>query len=486
MAKLDLIIRNALIIDGSGSAGWIGDVGVKGDRIDCVDSTLAQSAYSEMDARGHALTPGFIDAHTHDDKAVIDEPNHFCKLSQGVTTVVVGNCGISFAQMTNENPAPAPLSLVTHGAQTFYPTFDAYFAALAKTPPSVNVVAQTGHSVLRFRTMDSLNREATRGETAAMQQLFIEAMEQGAAGLSTGLEYPTAIHSTAEEIAALTDILHEFGGFYSTHMRDEGENVLQSLDESIHIGKWSRVPVIISHHKLAGVAQHGRSVETLDQIDKARRAQIINFDAYPYVASSTMLDEKRVKRASRTMVAMSQPFPDCAGRDFSELQAEWCLTVEECVAKLSPALAVYFNMAEEDVQRILSHPAGMIGSDGIPDKNMPHPRLWGTFPKVLGHYVRDVKLFTLEQAVHKMTGLPAQVFGIKNRGIIAEGAFADLVLFNQAKIKDEATFEKPMQPATGIDAIFVNGKMSYARGKHTGFNAGRGLKRNDLKRLLWS
>lgn len=481
--KLSLIIRNAFIIDGSGLAGFHGDIGVQGDKIDAVDTQLKTDGYIEIDARGHVISPGFIDVHTHDDIAVIENPEHFCKLSQGVTTVIVGNCGISIAPVVINTPPPPPMNIISE--KQFYASFDDYFKVITEKPPSVNVITQCGHSALRMMAMKDYTQPATRPEIISMAKMLITAFEQGAAGFSTGLEYPLAQAALVEEITALCQVTHEFGGFYTTHMRDEGVNSLNSISETVEAGRKGRVPVVISHHKLAGLANHGRSVETLAMIEEAARNQIVRMDVYPYIASSTMLDAIRIQKAAKTIIAWSQKYPEMTGENFEDFRANKNVSIEEAVAMLSPAGGIYFNMDESDVRRILQHPLSMIGSDGLPHDKHPHPRLWGTFPKVLGHYTRNEKLFSLEMAVHKMTGLSAQTFGISNRGLIREGNYADLVMFNPEKIADCATFDKPTTPSVGIEAVWVNGIMSYSRGKATGSRAGRGLKRQDLKRLPW-
>jgi len=329
---------------------------------------------------------------------------------------------------------------------------------------------------LRVMAMDTLDRAATPREIDAMCSALALAMEDGAAGLSTGLFYPPAVNAPTEEIEALAKIVGEHRGFHSTHMRDEGEGVLDSLAETFRIGRTGGVPVIVSHHKCVGIPNHGRSVETLKAIDAARKGQPIGLDAYPYVASSTILKKDMVARASKVLVAWSTPRPEVSGRDLKEIAADMGLSIDAAVDALQPAGAVYFAMSEDDVRRILSYPATMIGSDGLPHDTHPHPRLWGTFPRVLGHYARDVGLFPLEEAVRKMTSLTAQAFGLKDRGVLREGAFADLVLLDPGTVIDTASFEKPATPAAGIVRTIVNGQTVWSDGKPTGARPGRGLK----------
>ena len=485
MPLVDLIVRNARIMDGTGGAARHADLAVIDDRIVALGDALGHDGREEIDAAGLVLAPGFIDAHTHDDRAVLADPTMACKVSQGVTTVVVGNCGISLAPVAVRQRPPPPLDLISADTRGFHGTFASYFRAVNAAHPAVNVVAQCGHSSLRVMTMDRLDRPATLREIDAMRQALRQALEEGAAGLSTGLAYPPAIHAGTEEVEALAEVVASYRGFHSTHMRNEGEQVVASLAETFRIGRTARLPVIISHHKCAGIGNHGRSRETLALIAEASRRQPVALDAYPYVASSTVLAKPMIARAARVIVTWSAARPEVAGRDLADIAREMGVSAEDAVDKLLPAGAVYFVMDEDDVRRILAYPGTMIGSDGLPHDTHPHPRLWGTFPRVLGHYVRDVGLFPLETAVHKMTGLTAAAFGLKDRGHIGEGCFADLVLFDPDAVRDAATFEQPMTPADGITAVIVNGRIAWRDGRATGTHAGRALRRDDLMPLAY-
>lgn len=463
-APADIVIRNARLIDGTGGASSSGDLAISGERISAIAPTLDMDGREEIDANGLALAPGFIDAHTHDDRIVLVEPSMACKVSQGVTTVVTGNCGISIAPVSISERPPGPLDLICPAPSDFFASFAEYFAALEASPPAVNVVAQVGHASLRVGVMDELDRPATTGEIESMKDSLRQALRDGASGLSTGLYYPPANAAPTEEIEALAQVLHEEGGFHSTHMRDEADGVAESLRETFRIGKTAQVPVIVSHHKCVGLSNHGRSAETLKLIDNARKSQPVGLDVYPYVASSTILRKDRLKLSSQVIVTWSEKVEGLEGRDLQEIAAEMGLTAEDTVDAISPAGAIYFMMDEKDVQAIMSYPATMIGSDGLPHDRHPHPRLWGTFPRVLGHYSRDEALFPLETAVHKMTGLTAKTFGLKERGLLGEGAFADLALFDPGTIIDTATFEDPSQPAKGVKRVFVNGKSVWHDG----------------------
>jgi N-acyl-D-amino-acid deacylase len=310
-----------------------------------------------------------------------------------------------------------------------------------------------------------------------MKGLLREALRQGAAGLSTGLAYPLACGALTEEIEAIAAVAQEFGAFHSTHMRDEAGGVMESLAETFRIGRRARVASIISHHKCIGACNHGRSLETLPFIAEEMEVSRIGLDVYPYAASSTMLHPMRIANASRVMIAWSTPHPELTGRDFHEVRAGLGLTVDEAIEALSPAGAIYFNMDEADVARILAFPATMVGSDGLPHDAHPHPRLWGTFPRVIGRFARDEGLFPIEEAIRKMTGLTAETFGIVDRGRVAEGHFADLTLFDPARIIDRASFEEPDRPADGVVSVWVNGALTFSQGAMTGARAGKALRR---------
>jgi N-acyl-D-amino-acid deacylase len=325
--------------------------------------------------------------------------------------------------------------------------------------------------------MDRYDRPATSAEIARMQQLAREAMAAGSIGLSTGLYYEPANAAPTEEVIEVARPLREYNGIYCTHMRNEADQVLDSLDETFRIGRALEVPVVVSHHKVVGLPNHGRSRETLPRIADAMRSQPVCLDCYPYVASSTILSAGRAKICSRVIVSSSRPYPQYAGRDLEDVVRDMGLPYEEAIARLQPASAIYFSMDEADVQRILAFEQTMVGSDGLPHDIAPHPRLWGTFPRVLGHYSRDLKLFPLETAVYKMTGLPASTFGLKDRGLIREGAFADLAIFDPVSVDETGTWEKPIQPARGMVATVVNGQFVWLDGQSTGQRTGRVLRR---------
>jgi N-acyl-D-amino-acid deacylase len=330
--------------------------------------------------------------------------------------------------------------------------------------------------MLRVQTMDDVERPARDAEIRKMQVMVEEALASGAIGVSTGLYYEPACAAPTEEVIEVCRPLSKRNALYCTHMRDEGDHIVDSLEETFRIGRELNVPVVISHHKLAGTPNHGRSAETLPLIEKAMRSQKIGLDCYPYCASSTILSFGRTQVASKTLVTWSKPHPEFQGMDLRDIATKMGRSVEETVGQLLPAGAIYFSMDEKDVQRILAFEHTMIGSDGLPHDAAPHPRLWGTFPRVLGHYSRGLNLFPLETAVHKMTGLTAKTFGLADRGQVKKGYAADLVLFDE-DVDESATFEKPMQAAKGIDTVIVNGQAVWRGGKPTGARPGKVLKR---------
>lgn len=473
----DIAFRNAIIIDGTGAPRFAGDVAVAGDRIAGVGDLGGMTAAREVDCAGQVLAPGFIDVHTHDDNALLMRDAMIPKITQGVTTVVTGNCGISLAPITLKGPPVPPLDLLGGVEEFRFSSFDAYLRALDADGAPVNAAPMVGHTTLRAAAMADLDRPASDREIAAMQALVSACVEAGAVGLSTGLFYEPASEAPMEEVAALLDALAGSGAVYTTHMRDEGDNIVESLNESFDTADQTGVPLIVSHHKCSGRENFGRSRETLAMFDAARARQPVALDVYPYAASSTVLLDDYIEKSDRIMISWSEPRPDAAGRYLDEIAAEWGCGQADAFRRMKPGGAIYFAMDEADVQRILAYPHSMIGSDGLPHDRHPHPRLWGAFARVLGHYARDVGLFPLETAVHKMTGLSAEKFGLADRGVIRAGACADLTLFDPATIIDRATFENPAQPAAGIALVMVNGEAVLEAGKPTGARPGRALRR---------
>ncbi len=478
MTSCDTLIRGATVIDGAGGDPFRADVAITGERIAAVGDLRNCTASRVVAADGKSLAPGFIDTHTHDDISVIRAPEMFPKLSQGVTTVIVGNCGICAAPVQLKGDPPEPMNLLGDGADFQYPTFASYVAAVEHSRPAVNVAALVGHTALRNNQMDSLDRVATAGEIRSMREQLQESLDHGAMGLSTGLAYSSASSASTEEVLELAELLAKVNGIYATHMRTEGQAILQAMDEAFQIGRRSQVPVVISHLKCAGIDNWGRSGEVLRSFDSAALSQDVGCDCYPYDASSTTLSANHVDERVKITITWSTSHPEMGGKTLREVAELWNVTQTEAAKRLRPAGAIYHIMSEDDMRAVLRHQKTMIGSDGLPNDPRPHPRLWGTFPRVLGYYSREQKLFPLSEAVHKMTGLPARRFGLSDRGLVKEGYKADLVLFEADKIRDAATFANPTQPAEGIEQVWVNGTLSYSEGVSCGPRAGRFLARN--------
>jgi len=473
--QADILFRNADVIDGTGAARSKADVAVTDDRIVAVGDLSQWRGGVEHDCTGLVLAPGFIDPHVHHDEVVLTDPDMDCMTSQGVTTIINGNCGFSIAPLTATPPFPAPLDMILSSEMPRFARFADYRARLDAAPPAVNTACLIGHGTLRINSMPDLGRPADAGETAAMRRALDAALTEGGIGLSTGPFYPPARAAPTAELVAMAEVAQAHGKLYVTHMRDEGDRVRESLQETFQIGREAGCGVQVSHHKCAGLANHGLSEITLAMIDEARAHQDVGLDTTPWIASSTMLNSGRHRQATRVMVADSVPYPEFAGRDLADIATEWGVDIDTAMERLLPATGIFFIMDEGDVRRILAYPHTMICSDGIARGKHPHPRVWGTFPRVLGHYVRDVGLFSLEEAVHRMTGLTAERFGLTGRGHLKVGYYADLVLFDPATIAEGATFAAPVTPAHGIVGTWVNGRAVWSGGAVTGARPGRAL-----------
>jgi N-acyl-D-amino-acid deacylase len=483
------LLENGLVIDGTGNAGSTGDVLLVGDRIAAVGpglwgklpGGLAQSDVTRVDCTGLAITPGFVDVHTHDDAIVLNHPEMLPKVSQGITTVVTGNCGISLAPFVVKQPEP-PLNLL--GADSFrFDSVDAYERAVIAAQPAVNVAVLIGHTTLRFACMSDLTRAATPAEVDAMCALLEQCMEGGAAGMSSGLFYEPAFAAPADEVVRLARVVSRFGGVYSTHLRDEMASIIEALHEAGDTAFSAGVPLIVSHHKCAGPANWGRTQQTLPLIESLAARQPVAMDVYPYVAGSTVLREDLVDGVIDILVSWSTPHPEMTGRTLASIAQEWGVDQKAACRRLQPGGACYFQMHEDDVKRVIAHPLTMIGSDGLPHDQHPHPRLWGAFPRVLARYWREQKLFSLETAIYKMTGMSARNFRLHQRGQLQAGWHADVVVLDPARVRDVATYEDPIALSEGIEKVFVNGELAYVAGTADAANArvqaraGRLLKR---------
>ena len=471
----DILFRRGTLVDGTGADRRLGDVAVTDDRIIAIGDLSDWTAGREEDCSGRIVAPGFIDPHVHHDEVVLTDPDMDCMLSQGVTTIINGNCGFSIAPLTVNGPLPQPLGMIVDGAAPRFATYAAYRDRLRQGPPSVNTACLIGHGTLRINEMTDLGRPADTAETLAMARSLDQALSEGGIGLSTGPFYPPARASTTEELTEMARVAQSHGKLYVTHMRDEGDRVIEALQETFQIGHDACCGVHVSHHKCAGLANHGLSETTLSMIDEARKSLDVGLDTTPWTASSTMLNSGRHRQATRVIVADSEPYPDMAGRDLAEIAREWGTDLDETVERLLPATGIFFIMDEGDVRRIMAYEHTIICSDGIARGEHPHPRVWGTFPRVLGHYVRDVGLLSLEEAIRRMTSMPADRFGLKGRGRIEVGSFADIVVFDADRIKEAATYDAPVRPAEGIETVFVNGRESWRAFQNKGARAGHVL-----------
>ncbi len=476
MKKIDYLIKNGIIIDGSRKKRFKSNLLINNGKIAAIFRDFEQAIFinnekysfknldikNVIDATSKIVSPGFIDVHTHDDQNIFEDRAMSCKISQGVTTCIAGNCGISLAPFDFKGNLPAPIPLLGDQSVFRFPSISSYKDEFNKNPSSINISLLTGHSMLRVQVMNGdINRAATKDEILKMQSILEFALKDGSIGLSTGLAYPAASAAPTEEIIELAKVLKKYNGIFTTHMRNEGDNLIDSVKETISIGRLAGVRTVISHHKCAGRQNWGKSKKSLNLIKNAKKDQILDLDCYPYTASSTMLLKHFVARADKVLVTWSEKDKNLKLSNINELKLKYNCSVEELVDKIYPAGAIYFQMDDQDLNRIMKFDGSMIGSDGLPGDKHPHPRLWGTFPRVLGKYARDMKLFSLEEAIFKMSGKSAQTFGLERRGLIKINYFADIVIFDPNKIIDEATYEKPLTPSSGVDFVLNNGKLVW-------------------------
>lgn len=459
--ECDTLIINALVFVGDGNEGIKQDVAIKGEKIVAIGELKYYHAEKIINAEGLVLAPGFIDVHTHDDLELIRNPKMYNKISQGVTSVIVGNCGISASPYYSSTSPVDPINLLGTAEEFNFPSLKQYIEKINKVKPSINVAALVGHTSLRVQVMDRLDRAATPSEISKMSVLLNEALQQGAKGLSSGLAYKNATAAPSAEIAALVTQIKAFDGVYCTHLRTEFDGIITALDEAFTVAKNADVPVVISHLKCAGKANWGRAHEVINHIKKNQQQQKISCDCYPYNASSSTLDLKQVTDDFEIDITWSEPHPEKAQQNLTDIAKQWQIPILAAAKRLQPAGAVYHGINEQDVQTIIKFDSAMIGSDGLPCDPHPHPRLWGAFPRVLGHYCRDLNIIHLAEAIHKMTGLSATEFSLKNRGFIQVGFYADLVLFDANTIKDMANFSDPIKASRGINKVWVNGQLSF-------------------------
>lgn len=455
--NLDLIIEGGWLIDGLGAPRRRADVGVAGDRVAAIGDLSGVAAKRRLDARGKIVAPGFIDSHGHDDLMFVEKPGLEWKTSQGITSVVVGNCGVSGA------PAPLPgntaAALALLGETPLFEDMHAYFDTLRAQQPMINVAALVGHANLRLAVLKDPVATPTQAEQQAMERMLADALAAGAVGFSTGLAYQPGGAACQAELDGLARVAAARGALHTSHIRNEGDEVEAAVDEVLSVGRNTGCATVLSHHKCMMPRNWGKSRVTLANIDRARAEGVdVAMDIYPYPGSSTILIPERADTIDEIRITWSVPHPECSGESLSDIAARWGCTKTEAAERLCPAGAIYFAMDEAEVQRIFQHDACMVGSDGLPNDAHPHPRLWGSFTRVLGRYVREAELLTLEAAIAKMTSLPARVFGLAGRGQLSVGAWADIVVFDAETVLDQATWEAPTLPSLGVEHVLVNGQ----------------------------
>jgi len=480
----DLLIRGGTVYDGTGSPGVHSDVAIRNGKIATV-ANVDGAAKRTIDASGKAVAPGFIDVHAHDDVAVLNGPMDF-KLMQGVTTDIVGNCGAGVAPI-GDRLMPGTELILGFSMKPTWRTFGEYMEEIDRSSLALNVGCLVPHGAIRFTRMSMDAREPTDNEMALMREDVAEGMDAGALGLSTGLIYPPGAFAKTREIIELARVAAAAGGIYASHIRNEADGLMDAISEAIAIGAAAGLPTHISHHKASGKPNWGKTAESIALIEQRRDDGLdITFDAYPYIAASTILSAM-ARRPEATdpesvLVASVSEKREYEGKTIAQIATELDLPPEDAVRRVladePQAVAVFFVMDEPDVQRVLSHELCMIGSDGIPSTTgKPHPRLYGTFPRVLGTYCRQERLFPLEEAVRKMTSLPASRFGLADRGTLTVGMAADVVVFDPETVDDVATYEAPRTHPTGIDYVIVNGQVAVEGNRQTEARAGTLLRR---------
>ncbi|MFT7220918.1 MAG: N-acyl-D-aspartate/D-glutamate deacylase [Candidatus Azotimanducaceae bacterium] len=484
----DITIRNVNILDGHGGAAFVGDVGIEGGRITEVGE--AGAGLEEIDGAGQTLAPGLIDTHSHDDGAFFRHPGMEFKLAQGVTTVVAGNCGFSAIPIDDSMDPGRASGGILAGLPASFSDLDGYFAAAMEQQPGINNMMLVGHNTVRTLVMGMEKRAPTESELAQMRDHVHRALEQGACGFSTGLIYRPGRWSATPEVIELARAAESFDALYTTHMRNEGDHLLDAVDEALTIGRESNVHLHISHHKSAGPANWGKVGESLEKVDNAIRAgQRVTLDVYPYTAGSGRMieyfDLNNINRelAEVIRIASCPAFREYEGKmlkDIAESEARDLIELTHTILtapKGDRTICIQFIIDEKDVATNLAHKDMMVGSDGIPDlKGKPHPRLFGTFPRILAKYVRDEGILSLPEAIRRMTSLPAGVFGMTDRGQVKPGCWADLMMFNPDTVQDLATYDDPKIEPAGISLVVVNGKIGLQNGEHQMAGSGKMLR----------
>lgn len=525
----DFIIRGGLVMDGFGAAAVRADVGIVGDRIAAVTPPGEATGSQEIDAAGLAVAPGFIDMHSHLDYTLPVLPTADSMVHQGITLEVVGQCGQSPAPLNNRLRAESLARTSAGGTNMAWPgmdwqweSFGSWLDRLGELPTSLNVTSLVGHGTIRDLVMGNDDGLPTPDQLDEMKACVREAMAEGAIGLSTGLIYPPGVYASTDEIVALAEVAAEAGGFYASHIRSEGDSVLAAAAEAIEVGRRAHLPVQISHLKVSGRANWPKMRLLIGLIESARSSgQDVAADMYPYTAGNTYIgalfpawahaggrdallarlrdpvERARIRQAMAGPSIATDPGwdhiyisycparPDYDGRTFREVAAERGQAPEDAALDIAlevqiQAEMIIFHMSEENVALGLQQPWVMVGTDGEGRSargqlaaGKPNPRNFGTCARILGHYARDRQLFSQEEAVRRMTGLPAARLGLRDRGLLRPGYYADVVVFDPQAVDDMATFAEPHRYPAGISWVLVNGCPVIARGEHTGARPGR-------------
>ncbi|MBN1315311.1 MAG: D-aminoacylase [Anaerolineales bacterium] len=519
---LDICIKNGLLIDGTGKPGFKADVGVSSGRIVLIEDEIEIESELTIPAGGLVVSPGFIDPHSHSDLTLLIDPRAESKIRQGVTTEITGNCGDSAAPLVGTARDELLKMVEPYHLDVTWSRFDEYLDRLRSPGIALNVASLVGHNTIRGCVLGYDDVQPSPDELEKMKHLAAEAMSGGARGLSSGLIYPPGLYARAEEVIELARTVAEHDGIYASHVRNESDKLLEAVDEAIEIGEKAGIRVEISHLKLEGYRNWEGADRLLEKIDRAnQRCTPVAADQYPYNASSTWLgsilpawlqaggSETITKRLedpgmresliqdynqnlaewenrgcmhdwSDVIISNITQRPELQGKTILEIANDWNQAPIETALDLivmseASAGCIFISQMEENVEKLMQHPSVSIGSDGealsiegLLSQSHPHPRSFGAFPRVLGRYVREKKMLSLETAVKKMTSQTAGWFGLKGRGVIAENAWADLVLFDPNEIIDAATFTEPHCYPKGIPYVIVNGRIVIERGEHSG------------------
>lgn len=524
-----VLIRGARLLDGTGNTYFRGDLAVRGDTIAAIGKVPKEEAEVVIDANDLVVSPGFIDIHTHSDRTLLADGRAESHIMQGVTTAVVGNCGGSAAPLTDDTAAEA-LAQRRGGGLPQWRSYAQFMSLVEQKGISMNMACFVGQGTIRGAVMGYEDRTPTERELDAMKDMVRQAMDDGCIGMSTGLIYTPGCYAKTPEIVELAKVAASRDGIYATHVRGENDTLIPAIREAIEIGRKSSASVQIAHLKTMGSHTWGKSVDILGMIDDARDEGLeVTFDQYPYNAWATGLaaslppwaqiggkerfmerlrdPETRAKMRKdmeegtedwfsmlrgvgwENIVLTGASDPGLAGKSVAEIAKERGLdSFDACFDILLESGGmvgcVYFGIGDEDLERIMRHPAGMVGSDSgaVPASGplavgKPHPRSFGTFARVLGHYVREKKVISLEEAIRKMTMAPAQKMRLYDRGLLRPGMKADLVMFDPDTVADKATYMEPRQFPVGIHAVFVNGKLTVKDGRHLDAMNGRVLRK---------